>query len=64
VRTDRYTYVKYTEAGDEELFDRQTDPFELSNVANDPSYAAIKASLVARLAKLTNCKGRSCDVPG
>ena len=30
VRTDRYTYVVYTETGEEELYDRQADPYELA----------------------------------
>ncbi|HEX3317288.1 MAG TPA: sulfatase [Solirubrobacteraceae bacterium] len=64
VRTDRWTYVRYKEAGDEQLFDRTADPFELHNLATDPAYAAIKTSLAARLAKLAHCKGQSCDVPG
>ena len=38
-------------------------PAMAQTAAPDP-YAAIKASLQARLAKLTNCKGKSCDVPG
>jgi N-acetylglucosamine-6-sulfatase len=62
VRTDRYTYDVYTETGDEELYDRQTDPFELQNVAYDPGYAAIKAHLAAKLTKLEDCKGSSCNV--
>jgi N-acetylglucosamine-6-sulfatase len=62
VRTDRYTYVVYTETGDEELYDRQADPFELQNVADDPSYAAVKAHLANKLTQLNTCKGSSCNV--
>ena len=62
VRTDRYVYVRYKEAGDEELYDLRADSFQLSNVAADPAYASVRARLVARLAKLDRCKGRSCDV--
>ncbi|HEY0633439.1 MAG TPA: sulfatase [Thermoleophilaceae bacterium] len=62
VRTDRYTYVRYTEAGDEELYDRRLDPGELLNRASDPAYAKIKAHLAAKLAKLDKCHGRSCRV--
>jgi N-acetylglucosamine-6-sulfatase len=62
VRTARYTYVRYTETGDEELYDRKTDPNELSSVAADPAYAQIKARLKADLAKLDSCSGRACDV--
>ena len=61
VRTDRYTYVVWTETGELELYDRQTDPFQLQNVANDPAYAAIQAQLAAKLVKLDGCKGRSCQ---
>jgi arylsulfatase A-like enzyme len=62
VRTDRYTYVVYTETGEQELYDRKTDPYQLRNVAAVPSYAAIKAELAAKLVKLNTCKGRSCNV--
>jgi arylsulfatase A-like enzyme len=60
VRTDRYTYVVYTETGEEELYDRNKDPYQLSNVAKDPAYAAIKKRLAAKLVKLDRCKGRAC----
>ena len=62
VRTNRYTYVVYTETGDVELYDRRNDPFELDNVADDPSYAAARARLANRLARLEHCKGRGCNV--
>jgi N-acetylglucosamine-6-sulfatase len=62
VRTDRYTYVVYTETGDEELYDRLKDPSELRSVAADPAYAGIKARLAAKLTKLDRCRGRSCHI--
>jgi arylsulfatase A-like enzyme len=62
VRTTRYTYAYYTEAGDEELYDRRTDPAQLKNVANDPAYATIKARLVAKMRELDTCKGKTCRV--
>ena len=62
MRTDRYTYVVYTETGDEELYDRRKDPYQLRNVAGDPAYARIKARLAAKSAKLKRCKGDACNV--
>ena len=57
-----YLCVVYKETGDEELYDRQSDPYELTNVAADPAHAAIKAKLAAALVKLDRCRGRSCRV--
>jgi N-acetylglucosamine-6-sulfatase len=62
VRTERYTYVVYTETGEEELYDRRKDPSQLRSVAADPAYAQIKARLAAKLVKLDRCSGRSCRV--
>jgi len=62
VRTDRYTYVVYKETGEQELYDRRKDPYQLTNVAADPAYAAIKKALAAKLVKLDRCEGRSCLV--
>jgi arylsulfatase A-like enzyme len=62
VRTDRYTYVVYKETGDEELYDRRTDPHQLQNVAASPRYAGVKARLKSKLAKLNGCRGRACRV--
>lgn len=60
VRTERYTYVVYTETGDEELYDRRYDPAQLRSVAADPVYAGVKEGLKADLARLNKCRGRSC----
>jgi N-acetylglucosamine-6-sulfatase len=62
VRTDRYTYVVWTETREVELYDRRHDPYQLASVAGDPAYAAIEARLAGKLAKLRDCAGRACDV--
>ena len=51
VRTSRYLYNEYIN-GDRELYDLLLDPFELTNVVNDSTYAATVASLQATLATL------------
>jgi arylsulfatase A-like enzyme len=61
VRTDRYTYVAWEETGEEELYDRQADPYQLTNVASDPAFAQVKADLAAKSAQLQTCKGKSCN---
>jgi N-acetylglucosamine-6-sulfatase len=62
VRTDRYTYVVWTETGELELYDRRTDPYQLDNVTGDPAYAEVQARLARKLAKLEDCRGDSCNV--
>jgi arylsulfatase A-like enzyme len=62
VRTDRYTYVVWTETGEKELYDRSVDPYELDNLAGDPAHAAVEADLAAKLAKLEDCAGNACNV--
>jgi len=62
VRTDRYTYVVYTETGERELYDRRKDPYQLNNIAGNRAYAQIEAKLAAQLKQLDRCKGRSCLV--
>ena len=59
VRTARYVYIAYSAGGDE-LYDLETDPYELENLVSDPSYAAPLAWLQARLAELRDCAGESC----
>jgi arylsulfatase A-like enzyme len=62
VRTDRYTYVVWTETGEKELYDRQVDPYELDNVAGDAAYATVEAQLADKLAQLADCSGKACNV--
>ena len=62
VRTQRYTYVVYTETSEEELYDRRADPYELTNVAQNPAYAGVRAHLSALTQRLHVCRGRGCLV--
>jgi N-acetylglucosamine-6-sulfatase len=60
VRTNRYVYAET--GAEQELYDLESDPFELQSRHNDPSLAAVKADLDALLAKLTSCAGKNCAV--
>ena len=60
VRTDRWTYVVWTESGDKELYDRRRDPYELRNLAGRADQRAIQARLAARLRALEHCRGAAC----
>jgi N-acetylglucosamine-6-sulfatase len=62
VRTDRYTYVVYTETGEKELYDRRKDPYQLRNVAADAASADVVARLEAKRRKLSKCRGTGCRV--
>jgi len=61
IRTRRYRY-DLAENGFEGLFDLKRDPWELESKHDDPRYQEIKAILKRKLAKLRDCKGRSCRV--
>jgi N-acetylglucosamine-6-sulfatase len=51
VHTERYKYTRYA-TGEEELYDLQTDPYELTSKHADPAYAALKQALRSRLVQL------------
>ena len=59
IRTERYLYVEYA-LGDRELYDLARDPNQLTSLHADPSSAALRAELAAKLAKLRACQGQSC----
>ena len=59
VRTDRYTFVKWTD-GFVELYDRRVDPFQLRNLAGAPAYARVVSALAHRTVALKDCAGASC----
>lgn len=57
VRTHRYTYARYAGTGEEELYDRRLDPWQLDNAAADPRYAAVRRELARRTGILSGCAG-------
>lgn len=62
VRTQRYTFVRWTRGHRLELFDRQRDPHELRNVAGLARYAEVVDELRRRTRVLGRCAGPRCRV--
>ncbi len=60
IRTDRYTYVKYS-SGEEELYDNVTDPLQLQSGDKLEANKALKANLADRAIKLSTCHGPACQ---
>jgi N-acetylglucosamine-6-sulfatase len=56
IRTKRYMYAEYVD-GERELYDLELDPFEKTNVAGQPAYAAVQTALERRLRRLKVCSG-------
>ncbi len=48
VRDSQWRYIRYSD-GSEELYNHREDPYEWTNLAADPQFAAIKQRLAARL---------------
>ena len=59
VLTRDYLFVRYND-GFEELYDRDADPHQLRNVADDPVYSAVRDDFSDRLAGLEDCVGSAC----
>jgi N-acetylglucosamine-6-sulfatase len=53
-------YLETVQTGEVELYNLNTDPFELINLANDGLHDHLVATMAARLAALARCSGSSC----
>jgi arylsulfatase A-like enzyme len=49
IRTQRWVYARWHDSGDVLLFDRETDPYEMNNLAGVREYADVQASMEDRL---------------
>jgi arylsulfatase A-like enzyme len=49
VRDDRWKLIRYPQVDKTQLFDLQTDPYEITNLAYRPEYAAKVAEMTALL---------------
>jgi arylsulfatase A-like enzyme len=59
VRDPRWLYVEY-QTGDRELYDLQSDPYELRSLHASPALAAVRRDLARRLTRLRVCSGGGC----
>lgn len=57
--TERHTYAEYTN-GDRELYDRETDPYQLRSLHKDPDTQALRDNFSGRLAALKTCEAELC----
>ncbi len=49
IRTNRWTYARWFDTGDVLLFDRESDPYEMTNLAGNPGHADVRQRLEERL---------------
>jgi N-acetylglucosamine-6-sulfatase len=61
IRTDRYEYTVYAN-GETELYDMARDPEQLTSLAKDPRYRAVRQWLYTQLIPLSTCSGDPCRV--
>jgi len=54
IRTLRYKYIETPDSGEVELYDLNSDPYEVQSVAGQPAYAQEQANLRQRLDALRN----------
>jgi N-acetylglucosamine-6-sulfatase len=59
VRSGPYLFAKYGN-GEQELYDLNSDPYQLQNRAGEPVLGAVRASLDRLLGRLANCAGNVC----
>jgi arylsulfatase A-like enzyme len=62
VRTDRWKLIRYPQVNETQLFNLQTDPHELNNLAASPEHAARLKEMLALLAKAQQECGDACPL--
>jgi arylsulfatase A-like enzyme len=65
VRTERWKYVRYPAIDDlDEMYDLQSDPHEMRNLACDPAFATKRAELRQELERLMKETGHGSPAAG
>ncbi|MBS1861658.1 MAG: sulfatase [Actinobacteria bacterium] len=55
-----YKYIEWPD-GEKELYDLETDPYELRNIVRDPNFFPVRAFLHRELERLETCSGKACS---
>ena len=59
IRTERYRFTEWADGAEgAELYDYQTDPNELKNLAQDPAHATLRTQLQTKLRAVSQSRGR------
>lgn len=61
VRVGPWTYVEYRRGG-VELYDRNADPYEIHNLADDPAHARVRAALASLTARYRDSGGETAPL--
>lgn len=59
IRVGRWSYVEHS-TGERELYDLETDPYQLRSRHNDPALAPVRTQLATRLHQLQSCSATTC----
>ena len=61
LRNNRFLYVTHGTTGETELYDMRSDRYQLRNLEDRDSYAAVQNVLARRLRSLKHCRGLRCS---
>jgi N-acetylglucosamine-6-sulfatase len=61
LRTNRFLYAEHLTTGERELYDLESDPYELRSLDGDPRYETVQRDMARRLRLLKTCAGRGCQ---